>query len=108
MRARIKKNDIVIAVAGRERFSRKTGKVLMVQEEAGKVVVQGLNFVKRHTKPSSKNQKGGIVEQEAALPLSNVMLFCPRCKRGVRVGIKLLPDGTKVRICKRCGETLDR
>ena len=108
MRARIKKNDIVIAVAGRERFARKTGKVLMVQKEAGKVVVQGLNFVKRHTKPSSKNQKGGIIEQEASLPLSNVMLFCPRCKRGVRVGLKVLPDQTKVRICKRCGETLDR
>ena len=108
MRARIKKNDIVIAVAGRERFARKTGKVLLVQEEAGKVVVQGLNFVKRHTKPSAKNQKGGIVEQEAALPLSNVMLYCPRCKRGVRVGMKRLPDGAKVRICKRCGETLDR
>lgn len=108
MRARIKKNDIVIAVAGRERFARKTGKVLMVQEETGKIVVQGLNFVKRHTKPSSKNQKGGIIEQEAPLPLSNVMLFCPRCKRGVRVGTKVLPDRTKVRICKRCGETLDR
>lgn len=108
MRARIKKEDIVIAIAGKERFAQRTGKVLKVLKEDGTAVVQGFNFVKRHTKPSQKNPKGGIVEKEAPIALSNVMLFCPRCKKGVRVGIKVLKDKTRVRVCKRCGESLDK
>ena len=108
MRARIKKNDIVIAIAGKERFSRKTGKVLQVNKDAGTVVVQGFNFVKRHTKPSQKHQKGGIVEKEAPIAISNVMLYCPSSKRGTRVGIKVLKDGTKVRYSKKSSEILDK
>lgn len=108
MRARIKKDDIVIATAGKERFAKKTGKVLKVLKGNGTVIVQGLNFVKRHTKPSQKNQQGGIVEKEAPCDISNVMLFCPRCKRGARVGVKVLKDKSKMRVCKRCGESLDK
>ena len=108
MKARIKKGDIVIAIAGKERFSRKTGKVLQINREKGTAIVQGLNFVKRHTKPSQQNQKGGIIEQEAPIALSNLMPYCPTAKRGTRVGIKQLADGTKVRFSKRSGESLDK
>lgn len=108
MRARIKKDDVVIATAGKERFGEKTGKVLKVFPGNKKVVVQGLNFVKRHTKPSQKHQKGGIVEKESPISISNLMPYCSHCKRGVRVGIKVLKDGSKGRICKRCGESLDK
>ena len=108
MRARIKKEDVVISVAGKDRFSRKTGKVLFVDKAKGTAIVQGLNFVKRHTRPSQQNQKGGIIEKEAPIAISNLMPFCAKCKRGVRVGTKLLKDGTKIRICKSCGESLDK
>jgi large subunit ribosomal protein L24 len=108
MRARIKRDDIVIAIAGKERFSQKTGKVLQVNKEAGTVIVQGFNFVKRHTKPSQRSQKGGIIEQEAPIAISNVMLYCPSSKKGTRIGIRVLKDGTKVRFSKRSGEVLDK
>lgn len=108
MSARIKRDDIVIAIAGKERFSQKTGKVLQVNKEAGTVIVQGLNFVKRHTKPSQRNQKGGIIEQEAPIAISNLMLYCPSSKKGTRIGIRVLRDGTKVRYSKRSGEVLDK
>ncbi len=108
MMARIKKGDIVIAIAGKERFSKKTGKVLQVNREKGTAIVQGLNFVKRHTKPSQQNQKGGIIEQEAPIALSNLMPYCPTSKRGTRVGIKRLADGSKARFSKRSGESLDK
>jgi len=108
LKARIKKDDIVIAIAGKERFSRKTGKVLQINRKAGTVIVQGLNFVKRHTRPSQQNQKGGIIEKEAPIAVSNVMLYCPASKKGTRVGIKALPDGTRVRYSKKSGEILDK
>lgn len=108
MKARIKKGDIVIAIAGKERFSKKTGKVLHINREKETAIVQGLNFVKRHTKPSQQNQKGGIIEQEAPIALSNLMPYCPTTKRGTRIGIKHLADGSKVRFSKRSGESLDK
>ncbi len=108
MRARIKKGDIVIVVAGKERFSGKTGKVLYVNKKAGTVIVQGLNFVKKHTKPSQQNQKGGIIEKESPIAISNVMPYCPVSKKGTRIGIKLLKDGSKMRYSKRSGEVLDK
>ncbi|MCX6348935.1 MAG: 50S ribosomal protein L24 [Candidatus Aureabacteria bacterium] len=108
MKLKLKKNDTVIVVKGKERFAHKTGKVLKIFQESGRVVVQGVNFVKRHTRPSAKNQQGGILEKEAPLSLSNVMLYCPRCKKGTRVGIKVLADKGKVRFCRRCQETLDK
>jgi large subunit ribosomal protein L24 len=108
MRAKIKKDDVVIARTGKERFGKKTGKVLKVLTDKNQVIVQGLNLVKRHTKPSQKHQKGGIVEREAPLAVSNVMVYCTRCKRGARVGLKVLKNGSKLRVCKRCGESLDK
>jgi large subunit ribosomal protein L24 len=101
---RIRKNDTVMVVTGRDRG--KTGKVLRVIPEESRVVVERLNLVKRHSKPRGPASPGGIVEKEAPLDLSNVMIFCDRCNAPVRAGIKLAADGAKARICRRCGESL--
>ncbi len=102
---RLKKNDTVMIIAGRERG--KTGKVLRVLPEEGRVLVERLNLVKRHTKPRSQQQAGGIVEKEASLHLSNVLPVCGRCNKPTRVGRKRLDDGKAVRICRRCGEQME-
>jgi large subunit ribosomal protein L24 len=101
---KVRKNDTVMVIAGRERG--KTGRVLRLLPEAGRVVVERLNIVKRHTKPRGAASPGGIVEKEAPLDISNVMVFCDRCNAPVRVGIKTTADGNKLRVCRRCGETL--
>ncbi|TFG91845.1 MAG: 50S ribosomal protein L24 [Syntrophobacterales bacterium] len=100
----IKKNDTVKVISGREKG--KTGKVLDVTKEKGRILIEKVNLVKRHQKPDAKG-KGGIVEKEAPLQVSNVMLVCSKCKTGVRVGHKVLEDGKKVRVCKKCQELLD-
>jgi large subunit ribosomal protein L24 len=101
---KIRKNDTVMVITGRERG--KTGRVLRVLPAAGRVVVERLNIVKRHTKPRGAASPGGIVEKEAPLDISNVMVFCDRCNAPVRVGVKAAADGTKSRVCRRCGETV--
>jgi large subunit ribosomal protein L24 len=103
---KIKKNDTVMVVTGRDRG--KTGKVMRVLPERGRVVIERLNIVKRHTKPGGggAQRPGGIVEKEAPINISNVMIFCDRCNAPVRVGVKANDDGTKSRICRRCGETI--
>lgn len=103
--ARIKKGDTVQVSSGRERG--KTGKVLAILTKKERVLVERLNMVKRHLKPSQQAQQGGIVEKEAALPLSSVMPFCPKCNKGVRVFAKITKDKKKVRACQSCEETLD-
>ncbi len=100
----IKKNDMVKIIAGREKG--KTGKVLSVTKEKGRILIEKVNLVKRHQKPDATG-KGGIVEKEAPLQVSNVMLVCSKCNTGVRVGHKVLEDGKKVRVCKKCQELLD-
>ena len=100
----IKKNDTVKVIAGREKG--KTGKVLDVTKGKGRILIEKVNLVKRHQKPDATG-KGGIVEKEAPLHLSNVMLVCSKCNSGVRVGYKMLEDGKKVRVCKKCQELLD-
>lgn len=103
---RLKKGDTVMVIAGRERG--KTGKVLSFHTEAGKVIVEKLNMIKRHTKPSQKTRQGGILEREAPLAVSNVMFFCGNCQKPVRVGIKTLDDGRRVRVCKKCQDVLEK
>ena len=90
----IKKNDMVMVIAGRERG--KTGKVLKMLPDEGRLIVERLNMVKRHSKPRGPQSPGGIVEKEAPLPISNVMFFCERCNAPVRVGIKPAADGARV------------
>jgi len=99
----VRKNDMVMVIAGRDRG--KTGKVLRVMPR-GRVIVERLNIVKRHTKPRGAASPGGIVEREAALDISNVMVMCDRCNAPVRIGIKFAADGSKSRVCRRCGDVL--
>jgi large subunit ribosomal protein L24 len=101
----IRKNDSVIVIGGKERG--KTGKVLRVLPDKDAVIVERLNIVKRHTKPRGPQQPGGIVEKEAAIHASNIMFLCDKCNAPVRVGHKILADGKKIRICRRCNEALD-
>ena len=101
---KIKKNDTVMVVTGRDRG--KTGKVMRVLPEAGRVVIERLNIVKRHSKPRGAQSPGGIVEKEAPLHISNVMIFCDRCNAPVRIGVKDNADGSRSRVCRRCGEVI--
>ncbi|HXF83206.1 MAG TPA: 50S ribosomal protein L24 [bacterium] len=102
----VKKGDTVEVIAGKHRGKR--GKVLKVDLKGGKVIVEGVNLVKRHTKPTQKLPQGGIVEKEAPLFSSRVMLVCPKCGKAARVAHGYLADGTKVRVCKNCGEQIEK
>jgi large subunit ribosomal protein L24 len=106
MRARIKKNDTVMVIAGRERG--KTGKVLRVLPARERVLIERLNLVKRHQKPRGPQSPSGIVEKEAPIHLSNIMIMCDKCNAPVRMGKRDLEDGHSVRVCRRCGDQLDR
>ena len=100
--ARIKKNDTVVLLAGKDKG--KTGKVLAVIPAKNRAIVEGANFVKKHARRTRENEKGGIVEKESSINMSNLALFCKGCNRPVRAGFKKLQDGTKSRFCKRCKE----
>ena len=104
-RCRIKRDDKVRVIAGRE--NGKIGKVLKVLYDKKRVVVENVNFVKCHTKPGGTTRRGGIVEKEASLHWSNVMLMCNKCISPVRVKIQRLKDGKQVRACRKCGEIID-
>ena len=106
MRARIKKNDTVMVIAGRERG--KTGKVLRVLPARHRALIERLNLVKRHQKPRGPQSPSGIVEKEAPIHISNIMIMCDKCNAPVRMGKRLLEDGRSVRTCRRCGDQLDR
>ena len=107
VRIRLKKNDLVEVITGRDRGKR--GKVLQVLPEKGRVVVQGVNFIKRHTRPNpQRNVKGGIVERESALAVSNVQVVCPECGRPTRIGRRRLDDGRRVRVCRKCDGVVDK
>jgi large subunit ribosomal protein L24 len=101
----IKKNDQVKVIAGKEKG--KTGKILTVMPKKGCVIIEKVNFVKRHTRPSGQARQGGILEKEAPIHISNVMVVCNKCNSPVRIGQKALEDGKKARYCKKCGELLD-
>jgi large subunit ribosomal protein L24 len=103
----IRKNDNVVVTTGKDRGKR--GRVLKVLPEKNRVVVEGVNFIKRHTKPNpQRNIKGGLVEREAALHASNVQLVCPECGKPTRLGRKILGDGRKVRVCRKCEGVVDK
>jgi large subunit ribosomal protein L24 len=102
----VRRGDTVAVIAGRERGKR--GKVLRVLPVDGRVLVEKLNMMKKHQRPTQKLRQGGIIERESPLALSNVLVVCNRCDKASRSGIKVLGDGRKVRVCKRCGESIDR
>jgi len=90
------------------KFRGRKGKVIRVEPEAERLVVEGVNVVKKHMKPRGRMMQGGIVDQEAPIPRAKVMLVCPRCGKPSRVGRKRLENGRLVRVCRRCGEVVDR
>ncbi len=107
IRIRIRKNDNVEVLTGKD--AGKRGKVLKVIPEKNRVIVQGVNFIKRHTRPNpQRNIKGGILEREAPLHASNVMVICGECGKRTRIGAAVLDDGRKVRVCRKCKGALDR
>jgi large subunit ribosomal protein L24 len=104
--ARIVKGDTVLVVSGEDRG--KTGRVLAVFKDKQRVLIEGVNFIKRHTRPSQQNPQGGIIQREAPIHLSNVMLYDPKARRGTRVRSRVLNDGSRVRESATSGEVLER
>jgi len=100
----IKKGDTVKIITGKE--NGKTGKIIKIDKEKGIALVQGLNMVKRHTKPSQQTPEGGVVEKEAPVKLSNVMLVCNRCKKSTRYATKQVEGKKNLRVCRHCGEII--
>jgi len=103
---KIKKGDLVEVISGKDRGKR--GKVLRVIPKENKVIVEGVNIVKRHQRPVPQLREGGIIEREAPIYACKVMVVCPSCDKRTRVGYKFVEDGKKVRYCKKCGEILDK
>ena len=103
----IRRNDTVLVIAGKDRGKR--GRVLKVLPDKNRLLVEGVNLIKRHTKPNpGKNVKGGIIEREASLHASNVQLVCPECGRQTRIGRRILGDGRKVRVCRKGEGVVDK
>lgn len=103
---KIKSNDEVIVITGKDRS--KVSKVVKVDRKNGKVVVENVNVVKRHTKPNQQNPDGGIIEKSMPIDISNIMYYCKKCKSGVKLGFKTLKSNKKSRFCKKCGEIIDK
>lgn len=102
---RLKKGDTVVVISGKDKG--KKGKILQIDSEARKVLVEKVNLVKRHLKPT-RESKGGIVDQENRLHLSKVMLLCPLCDKPARIGIRQLDEGQRLRFCRKCSEVIDK
>ena len=102
---KIRKDDTVLVIAGRDRG--KKGKVRFAYPKDKKLVVEGINFIKKHARATGQVKQAGIIEQEAPITVSNVMLLCSRCNHPTRVGFRFLEDGKKVRICRSCHEVID-
>jgi large subunit ribosomal protein L24 len=101
----IKKNDTVVVMAGKEKGKR--GRVLSVNPSKDSLLIEKINMIKKHMKPSRKYTQGGIIEKEASIHISNVMLVCPKCTKPTRIGNSVLQDGKKLRMCKKCREVID-
>lgn len=101
----LKLNDKVEVIAGKDKG--RVGKIIKIYSDTNKAKVEKINVVKRHVKPNMSNQQGGIIEMEAPIHVSNLMLICSKCAKTVRIKTSLLDDGTKVRVCKKCGESIE-
>ena len=102
---KIRKNDTVIVIAGKDRG--KKGKVRLSYPKQSRLLVEGVNMIKRHTRARGRVRQAGVIEREAPIHVSNVMLLCSKCSRPTRVGLQLLEDGRKVRLCHRCHEAIE-
>jgi len=101
----IKKNDTVLVITGKEKG--KKGRIISVDSTRNKILIERINLIKRHTRPSKKYAQGGIIEKEAPLHISNVMMICSRCGKPARIGNTVLSDGKKARVCKKCKEVIE-
>jgi large subunit ribosomal protein L24 len=104
-KCKIKKDDKVKVIAGKDKG--KIGKVLSVKRKDKRILIEKINMIKRHTRPSAAARQGGIIESEAPINWSNVLLMCNKCIQPVRVEMKRLEDGKKKRVCRKCGEMID-
>jgi large subunit ribosomal protein L24 len=103
----VRRNDNVVVITGKDRGKR--GRVLKVLPEKNRLIIEGVNVIKRHTKPNpGRNIKGGLVEREAPLHASNVQIVCPECGKATRIGRRILGDGRKVRVCRKCEGVVDK
>jgi len=103
----VKKDDQVRVLSGKD--AGKEGKVLKVFPGRGRAIIENVNQVRRHTRPNpQKNVKGGVMERESPIPISQLKVICPECNKPVRTGVKLLSDGKRVRVCKACDATIDK
>jgi len=102
---KIRKNDNVVVLAGKDKG--KKGKVRFVYPDKERVMVEGINMIKRHARARKQARQAGIIEREAPINISNVMLVCSKCNKSVRIGNRTLEDGKRVRYCKSCGEVID-
>lgn len=102
---KIRKNDNVLIVVGKDKG--KKGKVRKTIPDKEKVIVEGLNLIKRHSKTKGKTRQAGIIELEGAIPVSNVMMICNKCNKPARVGYRILEDGNKARYCHNCSEIIE-
>ena len=103
MKIHVKKNDKVLVISGKDKG--KVSEIIKVYPKTGKVLVQGVNIIKKHQKATKNQAESAIIEREAAINSAKVMLYCNKCKSATRISNKLLEDGSKVRVCKKCGET---
>lgn len=103
---KLRKNDNVEVVAGKEKGKR--GRIIAVMSVKERILVESLNLVKKHMRPTAQSKEGGILEKEGPLHISNVMLVCPKCDKATRIGSSILDGGRKVRVCRRCGEAVDK
>ncbi len=101
----IKKNDTVFVISGDEKGKR--GRVLSIEKESNRIVVESVNMIKKHMKPNKQYSQGGIIEKEAPVHRTNIMLVCPKCDKPTRIGNTVLENGKKMRSCKQCGEVVD-
>jgi large subunit ribosomal protein L24 len=103
---KLKTGDDVFVIAGKDKG--KSGKIIKVFPEEERVIVEGINKIKKHVKPTPRNPQSGIIEVFGKIHISNLMLICPKCKGPTRVGIKILEDKRKIRYCKKCGDFVDQ
>ena len=101
----LKKDDKVKVVAGKDKG--KIGKILSIKRKNGRVIIENINMMKKHARPSSKHRQGGIIESESPIHWSNVMLMCNKCVTPIRIKMKRLEDGKKIRVCSKCNEIID-
>ncbi len=106
MAMHVKKDDRVVVISGKDKG--KKGKVMVAMPAKGRVIVEKVNMLTKHTRPRKQNDTGGIIHQEGAIEASNVMLVCSKCGKATRIAYKVLKDGSKSRVCKKCGETFDK